>query len=373
MNKILNHIPIFILLLALFFSTVLPRLAWAPASSFTCTAGNLNSGGAINTQATGSGAHNVVIDTAGAMSYNAALNGPATGTAIVCAVSNIGKNDVIGVYCDASGTITNAGGCCGTTDRNITAYSVKAVGGTTLGPAACAGIGTKVGTFKATNTGAGDGTVTLGATMDATHVKIGGTYTLAASAPGKVNVKVIDETTPQTFNATADLSAVFTSLVGFSSTGTMDFKKVGFSGVPGAGDHVDLGTDGTVASAGNFQGNAGTVAGQVTINNVQNGVTVQVQCDTTIHLTNAANTHSINVTGLKAAAEGSTGTYAGAGSACNGSGGAVATTMVYTAGTADQFFFGGKLDGGTASGLAGEVYSSTNPGGTSATVIVLNQ
>jgi hypothetical protein len=79
------------------------------------------------------------------------------------------------------------------------------------------------------------------------------------------------------------------------------------------------------------------------------------------------------VNGIKVAAEGSTGTYAGAGSACNGSGGAVATTMTFNSSTANTFYFGGKIDGSTATSFAGGSYSSANTGGTNMTVIVLYQ
>ena len=90
-------------------------------------------------------------------------------------------------------------------------------------------------------------------------------------------------------------------------------------------------------------------------------------------MTNAAGTSSITMNGIKAVAQGSTGTYAAAGSLCNGSGGAAATTMVFNSVTAHQFFFGGKLDGATASSFAAGAHSSANPNGTSMTVIVLNQ
>jgi hypothetical protein len=372
MKKILNYIFAYLVIPAALCAAIF-SIAHA-ASTFTCTAGNISSAGNLKTQATISGTNNVTINTAGTLTLPATITGTSPGTAIVCAASNIGKNDVVGVYCDSTATIKNNAGCCGTASRNISAFTVKGVGGTTLNETPCLGIGNKVGTFKMTGTGNGDGTVTIGATMDATNARIGSSYTLA-NGSGKMAVTIKDETNPATYNTTADLSVVFDSTVGFSSTGVMDFKKVGYTGTPTGSDHVDLGTDGTTVSAGNFQGNAGTTAGQVTMNNVQNGVTLEVRCDSSVHLTNAAGTVSINVTGLKVAKEGSTGPYASAGSACAGSGAAgAATTLVYTSGTTDQFFFGGKLDGGTTTGTwAGGTYSSTNPGGTSAVVAVVNQ
>ncbi|MFH1157896.1 MAG: hypothetical protein V1721_03300 [Pseudomonadota bacterium] len=352
------------------------------AATISCTDGNFNSGGAISTQATISGVHNIMMDTAGAITYDAALAGPAVGTNIVCTFSGFDANSIIDrVRCDASRTTTSTGGCCGATNRKHTLFTVRGAGRTTMNETNCLGYNTNVAPCGSGNCfradAAGGGTLTFGTTMDATHVTIGEDgYLLSNNINGVLNMRLRGLVRGRSTYAdsSADWSVAFTSLVGFSGTTDLNFGRSTFTGTPGAGDRVDLGTNGTAVAAGNFalQGGALT-AGQVTMNNVQNGVTVEVYCDTTIHLTNAANTRSIDVTGVKVAREGTTGSYASAGSACKGSGGAVAATLVYAAGTTDQFFFGGRLDGGTASGLTGEAYSSANPGGTSMTVVVLSQ
>ncbi len=377
MDKLfLKHLPVFILLLVV-LCTAGTDSAYA-AVAFSCgTAGNFNSGGAINTQATISGVHNLTMAVAGGLTYNAALNGPATGTPITCTITGGGNKILYDVYCDASDSIANNAGCCGVTNRSITSFNVDSQ---TQGPhmtnKVCNGLaGAMAGTLK-TDAG-GTAVITVGAVMDATHVKIGSSYKLSNHATGLFNIKVIDQPTSTTYGpVTKDLSVTFTSLVGFSSTTGMNFANMVGPAVPVAGDHVDLGTDGTAVYNGAFTAQPGGAlsAGAVKMNNVQDGVTVEIYCDTTIHMTNGG-AASINVTGIKVAAQGSTGTYAGAGTACTGSGaGAPATTMVYAAGTADTFFLGGKLDGGTAAAFSNAtIYRSTNAGGTPATVIVLNQ
>ena len=340
----------------------------AAAQSIVCnTDGDF---GAVDTEATIVGVHSLAMDTTGAITYPAGLSGPALGTPVTCTLSGFAAAATLEVSCDATRTITNAGGCCGTQDRDMTAFTVTATGGTTLSPVACAGLGTSVGTFD--TTGGGTGTITIGATMDATHVRTGDGYSLSASGPGPGNVQVKDGSTV-TGPAQADFSVSFASLVAFSATDDMAFGKISFTGAITGASHVDLGTDGSAAYAGNFSaGNSTLSPGQVTMSNTHDGVTLEVYCDASATLTRAGG-GAIDVTGIKVAPEGSTGSYAGAGSACNGSGGAAATTMVYAAGTADQFFFGGVLDGGTAASLVPGAYSSANGGGASIDVIVLNQ
>ncbi|MEZ0224941.1 MAG: hypothetical protein ACAH83_10330 [Alphaproteobacteria bacterium] len=341
----------------------------AHAIAITCgTGGNY---GTVSSQATITGPNSMVMDTTGAITYPGALSGPASGTPITCNVTGAGNGN-ISLFCEATKTITASGGCCGSTDRNMTGFTVKASGGTPLAQVACAGLANAAGTFKAD--GAGNSTINLGATMDATNVKVAGaTYRLSNNAGGNITVQVKQGGT--TVTSTADFSVVFSSLVGFSSASNLNFGKVSFSTQPGSSDHVDLGTDGSAVYAGIFGAQGGTLSpGQVTMNNIQNGVTVEVRCDAATTMTNGSG-KSIQVTGLKVAAEGSTGSYSGAGVACAGANaGSPATTMVFNTGTRDQFFIGGKLDGGTASAsfLNGN-YSTANAGGVYAVVNVLTQ
>lgn len=367
MKRTLRHIALLSLLGFLFFAKA------ANAQTITCNTGTF---GTVSTQATLTSPNNIVMDTAGSITYPGTMSGPATGTPITCTLSGWRAGRSFDVDCDAARTITNSAGCCGVADRNITAITVKGVSATTAGPTVCNGLAGGT-TISFTSNGAGTGTLTFGLTMDATHAKIGSSYALSNNAAGPLNITVhMKGGGPQIdVSQTANFTAVFSSLVAFTSVTNLSFGNLAFSTQPGASDHVDLGTDGTEVFAGVFSAQSGgsVAAGQVTVNNVENGMTLEVYCDNQATLSNGSG-KTIKATGLKVAAEGSTGTYAGAGSACNGASGAVATTMVYTSGTRDQFFFGGKLDGGTASAsLPGGSYSTANSGGVYANVVVLNQ
>ena len=342
----------------------------AGAVTLTCTSGG--NFGTVNTQATISGPNNLVMDPTGAITYPGTITGPGTGTPITCTIAGAHPgNKAVDVSCDASRIITNNGGCCGNANLNATGFTVSGTNGanSSFAPAACRGLGTTSGTFTTSNTG----TLNLGITIDATHPRIGGTYQLSNNAAGVVNIQIVNF--GSTVNSSANFSVVFGSLVGFSSVSDLDFGKIAFTSQPTSADHIDLGTDSSATYAGSFSSQGGALAaGQVTMNNVQNGVTVEVRCDTATTMTNGAG-KSIQVTGLKVAAEGSTGSYSGAGTACAGSGAASpAATMVYNAGSRDQFFLGGKLDGGTASpGFVNGTYSTANAGGVYAVVTVINQ
>jgi len=299
---------------------------------------------------------------------------PATGTAMSFQIGGCVAGNAIKIDCEATKTFTNNAAGFGSTTLGATAFRVTNTAGRANpgGGSLCSGLG-GAGTFTHTYTGvAVNDVIYVDVKLDETHPKFSGTYTLSANAAGNFQISAKKGGVTVTTNGDASIS--FAANIGITSTTNMNFGQSSFSGVPGAGDRVDLGTNSTVVAAGNFSLEGGTLtAGQVTMNNVQNGVTLQVQCDNTAHLTSADGARSIDVTGIKAAKETAIGTYAAAGSACNGSGGAVATTLVYTAGSEDQFFFGGRLDGATASGITTEVYSSTNPGGTSVVVVVLAQ
>lgn len=348
-------------------------MAWpdaAHAQNIACGAGG--NFGTVNTQATITGPNNMTMDYSGNITYAAPLSGPATGTEITCLLWGWGGNSQVDIDCDATRTIANTGGCCGQTNRTITAFTVRGSGSTTAGPTTCNGIG-GARTIRFNVSSFGIGTIKFGARMDATQVRIGGSYALASHATGPLNIEVKRGGTTRV--TTANLIVTFASLVGFTSVTNLAFGTIALAAQPGAADHVDLGTNGTATYTGVFAPQGGTLnAGQVTMNNIQNGVTVEVYCDTSTTMTNGAG-KSIQVTGLKVAAEGSTGSYAGAGVACTGSGaGSPATTMVYAAGTRDQFFLGGVLDGGTASpAFPGGSYATSNSGGVYANVIVLTQ
>ena len=313
----------------------------------------------------------MVMTYTGAITYAPALTGSATGTPITCTLAGWGNNTRVDVDCDTSRSIANSGGCCGDTNKSVTAFTAYGTGNNTDGPASCNGIG-GTRSLRFNVTAAGTATLYFGSTMDATHVKIGGTYLLSNHATGVFSLRVKSSGTAVT--QTADLSVVFSSLVGFTSRVDMRFGDLGFTLPVGASDFVNMGTNGTASYNGSFVNLGGTVsAGSVLLNNVQNGVTVEIYCDTTAKLTKSgASGSSIQVTGIETRAENARGAY-GTGSACNGIGGAAATTMVFASGTSDEFFLGGKLNGATAVSFADGNFSTANAGGDDIQVTVLNQ
>lgn len=340
--------------------------AWA--QNMFCGAGNF---GTVNTQATITGPNSMTMTYNGNISYPPPLNGPATGTSVFCLLTGWNGNANIQIDCDATRIIANPAGCCGTTNRTMTAFTVYGTGNTTSGPSACNGMGGGSSiTFR--TTGWGGGFLYFGTTMDATHVKIGGTYQLSNHAAGPLNIQARQGGTTRT--RTANFSVAFATLVGFASQVDMQFGALSFTPPVTGSDTASLGTNGAISYGGSFTSQGGTVTpGSVLINNVQDGVTVEIYCDTTATLTKSgASSSSIQVTGIEAAAEDARGAY-GAGSACNGIAGAPATTMLYAAGSRDEFFLGGRLNGATAASFADGDYSTANAGGDDIQVTVLNQ
>lgn len=172
---------------------------------------------------------------------------------------------------------------------------------------------------------------------------------------------------PVTVNAVTtniDVTAQFRQAIALNAT-DMDFTNSGadyisFSTPLAGTDTVQLGTDGSIAYNGSFSGPATGVPGTVEVTAGTNGETIEIFCDSTATMGDGSGEEiSLNV---KVAEEGATGTYAAAGSVCNGIAGAAATSLVLSA-TDDTFFFGGEIDGSTASaGFAGGTYSTATGG-----------
>lgn len=174
---------------------------------------------------------------------------------------------------------------------------------------------------------------------------------------------------------TENIDATATFLAAITLTGSnLVFSKVIYSAAPTvAGDFVRVGTNGAATYGGVFSAGPGaaTAAGDVTLTAGTDGETIEVRCDTTATMTDGAGA-SIDVTGIEAAAENATAAYGGA-SACNGTGGAAATTLVLNLGTLDGFKFGGQVDGSTAAAWAGGSFSTANAGGDDIQVDVVYQ
>ncbi|MDD9900570.1 MAG: hypothetical protein OXT65_06290 [Alphaproteobacteria bacterium] len=171
-----------------------------------------------------------------------------------------------------------------------------------------------------------------------------------------------------------DATANFRAAITLSGT-AMDFDEIEYSAVPAApADTVDLGTDASIAYNGVFSAGTGAtpVAGDVTVTAGANGATLEVRCDATATMENASG-NAIDVIAIEVAAENATGAF-GTTNACNGIGGAAATTLVLNLGTLDSFKFGGQIDGDSqAGGTFGGAYSTATGGGDDIAVAVTYQ
>ncbi|GEM_PF-5657033 len=170
-------------------------------------------------------------------------------------------------------------------------------------------------------------------------------------------------------STTIEATASFREAITLGGEVDMAFGQVDYSGTPGAGDTVTMDLSGNLTSAGNFTGAATGTAGSVDIQTGTDGLTIEVQCDTTATLTDAAGSESIQVNNI------SVGTIdnLGSPSACAGTGSA-AMTFALSAGTNDTLKLGGVLDGNTASaGFGGGAYSTANTSGDNIEVVVIYQ
>ncbi|MDD9900062.1 MAG: hypothetical protein OXT65_03700 [Alphaproteobacteria bacterium] len=169
-----------------------------------------------------------------------------------------------------------------------------------------------------------------------------------------------------------DATSNLTAGVTLGNEQNIDFGDIDFSAAPGAGDTAAIGTDGNLVFAGNFTGGATGNVGRVDITAGNNGTTVEVFCETAATLSDGAGS-TIDIASLEVVPEGSEAAF-GAGNACNGLGGAAASSFVLNVGTLDTFVFGGQLDGNTAVGFGGgALYSTGNAGGDDIQVNVFYQ
>lgn len=165
-----------------------------------------------------------------------------------------------------------------------------------------------------------------------------------------------------------DATAEFQTALTLANEVDMDFGVVEFSAAPAGGDTASLGTDGTVAYAGNFSGAGTGIAGEVEITTGTVGATVEIFCEATGTLTRTGG-GSINVVGIEVAF--TAGAF-NSGTDCTGLGTA-ATTRVLAGGGADVILLGGQLDGATATAFVGGTYSTANAGGDNIQVDVFYQ
>lgn len=159
-----------------------------------------------------------------------------------------------------------------------------------------------------------------------------------------------------------DATANFRGAITLANEVDMDFGDIDYTGAPAAGDTVAIGTDGNLTQGGNFSAGATGTAGSVDITAGADGLTVEIFCDASATMAEAAG-GTIDVVNIEVATEGNEGA-AGTANACAGMGSA-ATTMVLDigGGTADQIKLGGTIDGSTASSFVAGAYSTATAGG----------
>ena len=191
--------------------------------------------------------------------------------------------------------------------------------------------------------------------------------TLALAAVGVVALPLSVNAASTTLNATA----TFLTAITLNAT-DMDFGNAELSGNAGAGDTIVMDTTGARTCNGNFSCTGNGTAGDVQVTAGSDGNTVQVYCSATAVLSDGTNTIQVNNITVNDELNGGVGTCNG----LSGASGTVQSSMVLntTAGTADQFKFGGTIDGNVVSGTVGAgTYNTTNSGGSAITVEVFYQ
>ena len=153
------------------------------------------------------------------------------------------------------------------------------------------------------------------------------------------------------------------------ATTDVAFGILEFSGAPAGTDTATIAAStGAITYAGNFSGPSTGTAGNVQVTAGSDGSTVSVRCEASATLSDGTETIDFNL--IQVREEG-----AGADSACvNLSTSSATLVLDIGGGTADEFAFGGTLDGGTVSGGFGAaVYDTANAGGSPFQVDIIYQ
>ena len=321
------------------------------------------------------GTGTVRAGTNGSVTYPAGYSG--SGTAIVgrIQISNSTVGRALRISCEASKTARNTTGTGGTQDRTASPFFIVLGTANAVGPGQgtqCAGIGTSPisGTYSATSTA---NVVLIGVDLTATNPAFGGLYSLANAPDGRLTVRVRFQGGGPAVevDVQVDMTAVFRGILSIPEKTDMDFGEMQVSGTIASGDWVNLGTNAARSFTGNFNGAGAGTAGRIRVAGPSNGETIDVFCDSTARMTRSGGGGQIDVTGIEVAAETSRGNY-GTGSACQGVA-IAATSFSYTLDTRDELYFGGRINGGTASGQIRGNFSSANAGGNNIEIIVVRQ
>lgn len=304
------------------------------------------------------------IGTNGTISYASGHSGPGIGTPGKLSISGVAGWNVR-VSCNTGLDFKNGG------SQKLGSPFYVAVGASNGQPpntgTQCAGVGNSEVSYNLTGNPATD-VVLIGVRKRADGVVTTGSYSLTPTLTVRVR-----RTTGG--GATIDKSTLggtveYRTALSITSTTNMDYGSV-FFGAVGATDRAHLGTNGGITYAGGFSGAGTGTAGRAVISGATNGTVLEVFCSSTATLTNGAGA-SIQATGIEVDPTDSTGAI-GTGSACNGIAGAAAMSFTYNTATRNSVYVGGSLNGSTAVGLIGGVYSSQNAGGSDILLSVVRQ
>jgi hypothetical protein len=315
----------------------------------------------------------VGIGTNGSMSYPGGYSGGPSGTpGQVLINGTVGRRTLIS--CQRDKTARNVGGAGGNLDIENFQIFVVLGSANTGGPgvgATCNGIDNAV-IDVALPAAAPARTIFIGANLAANNVRAGGNYRLSNHPNGRFQIKVRQQGggPPVEITVTVDFSSNFIRPLLLIPLSDMDFGNIEVGGPIGAGDEARIGTNGNMTYGGDFIGGGSGNAGAIRLSGGVNGATYEVYCDATAQLRNPAGTSFITMNGIEVASETARGAF-GTGAPCNGLTGTAATTFVFQNPTRDELYFGGRLDGATASGTISGLFSTVHPSGNSLDVLVV--
>jgi len=298
-------------------------------------------------------AGDLTMSTTGALTCDAGFTCPATG--VVGSLQATGPTgNRFRVRCVGnSRRLRNSAGTDGSLNQDADETYIRIGSGTEL--LCVQGGWTFDGTVSANPA---ENVIYVGMRFVASDARLNGQYSMSTHPRGELGIRIRIGSTRIT--QTIDGLIIFDGILSIVGAVGMDYGPVQTTGAPGAGDRVELGTNGTMTSFGNFSAQSTGTAGGATISGIATGDTVEVYCSRAATLAGPASS-SIDVTDLEVATEDVIGTY-GSGASCSGSGSA-AMSFVHIPGTRDQIYLGGALNGGTASGTIDGSYSTSNPGG----------
>lgn len=169
-----------------------------------------------------------------------------------------------------------------------------------------------------------------------------------------------------------DVNAQFRVAISLVKNADIDFTPgmtyLEFSGTPGGGDHVTMGTSGALTGSGVLVATGSGTPGNITVSGDASS-TVDVTCTVSATIVNVSGTSSIGVDQIEVAHD--TGAAFGGATTCAGLG---SSPLSFNLDGSDIVLVGARVGGTALTGsYLSEIYSSTATGGIPATVRVVYQ